>query len=146
MGGDMETVESFDGVVDLATFHGPLYVRYSRGPAADAVEASEDAEAGVTMPGLSVTSLTPEPWWSRPPEDWVARRLCKYLDLQKDAPDRRPWLLTGVVVGFGTDHEPLIGAAQPCGWVSDEAVATAQQLYRERFDVGDTTSRERETR
>jgi hypothetical protein len=126
--------------------HAPLYVRFSDGPAADAEETSLDFEAKVTLPGLSVCSLTPEPWWTRPDEDWVARRLCKYLDLQEESTHRRPWLLTGVVVGFGTDHEPLIGAAEPVGWVGADAIETAKDIYRTRFHgVSDPVPADRET-
>jgi hypothetical protein len=65
------------------------------------------------MPGLSVTPLHPEPWWTRPLVDWVARRLCKYLELADRTWDRRPWVLTGNVVGYGPDHEPLVDNVRP---------------------------------
>lgn len=142
----VETIGTFDDVVALAREYAPLYVRFSEGPAHDAQETSIDYEADVSLPGLAVSSLTPEPWWTRPDEDWVARRLCKYLDLQETDSDRRPWLLTGVVVGNGTDHEPLIGAVEPMGWVGPQAIEEAQRIYRERFStVHEPDSPRRET-
>jgi hypothetical protein len=45
-------------------------------------------------------------------------RVYKYLDLADDAPDRRPWTLTGEVVGNGAVHEPLAPACDRSpGWV-----------------------------
>jgi len=78
----MRTIDDFDELVAEATVRRPLHVRFSDGPTADAVGTSRDTGANVEMPGLSVCLLSPEPWWTRSTEDWVARRLCKYLDLQ----------------------------------------------------------------
>jgi hypothetical protein len=80
--------------------------------------------------------LDPPDWWSRPAEDWVARRMCKYADLLEGEGDRRPWILQGRVVGCGPDHEPLVVEAVPLAWVGDEALRTAMSRYEERFDVG----------
>jgi hypothetical protein len=132
----VEIIAKFEEVVELARMGAPLYVRYSGGPARDAEAPSHDVEADVALPGIPAASLSPEPWWTRPDEDWVARRLCTYLDpLEQDGngADRRPWLLTGVVVGYGTDHEPLIGAVEPIGWVGPEVLEEAKELYRTRF-------------
>lgn len=142
----MDTVETLDEVVALA---GPgrevLYVRFSEGPGPDAEGTSLDGEAGVELPGLSVCRLTPEPWWTRSDEDWVARRLCKYLDIQQETPERRPWLLTGRVVGSGTDHEPLVADPVAIAWVGPAAVDLATEIYRTRFDVAEPVREERET-
>jgi hypothetical protein len=110
-----------------------VYVRYSRGPESDAGRVSRDFEAGVDLPGLSVSVLTPAPWWPRPTVDWVARRLCKYLDLGQKR-RHRPWLLIGDEVGVGTDHEPLVARPTPLGWVTDSAVAEARRHYAVAFD------------
>ncbi|HKX66554.1 MAG TPA: DUF6098 family protein [Intrasporangium sp.] len=139
----MEIITRFDEVVELARMRAPVYVRYSAGPAHDAEAPSHDVEADVALPGPPAATLTPEPWWTRPDEDWVARRLCTYLDpLEQDGngADRRPWLLTGVVVGYGPEHEPLIGAVEPLGWVGPEVLETAKELYRSQFhSLGDPT-------
>ena len=126
-------------VVDLVRTHGTLYLRYSEGPGHDSRSgSSRDYEADVVLPGLSVTVVSPEPWWPRPTEDWVARRLCKYAELGA-ATDRFPWLLTGRVVGNGPDHEPLVDRVQPIARVADDAVREAVQLYRGRFRVGESS-------
>jgi hypothetical protein len=114
-----------------------VYLRYSHGPEADARDGpSHDYEADLEMTGWSVTTLRPEAWWLRPAEDWVARRICKYLDLGDADDGRRPWLLTGKVVGAGPDHEPLVQAYDPVGWLGDDVVNLARRLYRDRFNVG----------
>src|SRR5215218_229520 len=102
-------LRSLAEVVDVVGAHDVMYLRYSEGPEEDldGGGSSRDYEADVELPGLSVTVVSPEPWWPRPVEDWVARRLCKYAELGEEE-DRYPWLLTGQVVGNGPDHEPLV--------------------------------------
>ncbi|MEU4344070.1 DUF6098 family protein [Nocardia sp. NPDC023852] len=112
-----------------------VYLRYSRGPAADAEGPSHDFEADVDLPGLSVTVVTPEPWWPRPAREWIARRLCKYAELGNEQ-HRFPWLLTGRIAGFGPDHEPLIADPVPLARISGPAVEEATTVYREAFRVG----------
>lgn len=132
----MEEIKDLDELTRLACGDQQLYLRYSSGPQVDGSAVSRDYEAGVELPGLPVTTLRPEPWWIRDPADWVARRVCKYLELAEQDPHRRPWILTGTVVGNGPDHEPLIEDPQPVAWISDELVRSARQRYRDAFDVG----------
>src|SRR3954453_2319616 len=107
-----------------------------RGPEEDASRGfSRDYEADIPLPGLSVTVATPEPWWTRPTEDWVARRLCKYAELGT-ASGRFPWLLSGRPVGNGPDHEPLVDQVRPIARVGDEALREAVHPYHERFTPG----------
>ncbi|WP_280425170.1 DUF6098 family protein [Nocardia carnea] len=117
-----------------------IYLRYSHGPARDAEGPSHDFEADVDLPGLSVTVVTPEPWWPRPARDWIARRLCKYAELGEER-DRFPWLLTGRVAGFGPDHEPLIADPIALAPVSMGVVEEALRIYNERFHVGQDSRR-----
>jgi len=134
---DLAVLESLSEVVDAVRAHGTVYLRYSEGPDQDlGHRSSRDYEAGVDLPGLSVTVASPEPWWPRPVEDWVARRLCKYAELG-NATDRFPWLLTGRVVGNGPDHEPLVDEAYPIARVSGDAVQEAVRMYHERFSAGE---------
>jgi hypothetical protein len=88
------------------------------------------------MTGWSVTTLRPESWWTRPAEEWVARRICKYLDLGGDDHRRRPWLLTGEIVSVGPDHEPLVADIRPIAYLSDNVVERSRELYEEKFHVG----------
>jgi hypothetical protein len=81
-----------------------------------------------------VTVVSPEPWWARPVEEWVARRICKYDEL--DDEQRYPWLLTGQLVGYGPDHEPLLRETRPVARVGGCALREARRVYEERFDVG----------
>ena len=100
--GIARVIRDFDELVALVReTEPPLYLRYSKGPEHDASAGpSRDYEADVELPGLSVTNLSPEPWWTRPVEDWVARRICKYLELGQEE-DRFAWLLTGAERGRG---------------------------------------------
>jgi hypothetical protein len=133
---ELITVEDLGGLVDLVAALPGLMLRYSQGPAADAKGPSRDYEADVDLPGLSVTTLAPEPWWPRPAIDWVARRLCKYLPLTRGGDVRRPWALIGTVVGYGPDHEPLVVDVEPVAWVGYRALDEARAHYRRSFHVG----------
>jgi hypothetical protein len=133
---DLTVLRSLAEVIGVVSAHGTMYLRYSEGPEADlSGGSSRDYEADVDLPGLSVTVATPEPWWPRPVEDWVARRLCKYAELGAAA-GRFPWLLTGRPVGNGPDHEPLVDQVRPIARVGGEAVREAVRLYHERFKPG----------
>lgn len=132
----MATITDFDRLVGAVEDHlSTVYVRYSHGPDADTDGApSRDYESGAQLPGLSVTVLTPEPWWDRSTADWIARRVCKYAEHGGDG--RRPWILVGEVVGRGPDHEPLLGEFQPLAWLDAAVVAQALDHYHTRFNVG----------
>lgn len=125
----------FDAVVSLVLDRPGLFLRYSAGPGADRADGpSRDYEADVDLPGWSVTTVYPEPWWTRPAEDWIARRICKYAELHEEG-DRRPWLLTGTITGTGPDHEPLVVDMHGVAWVGRPALEEALQRYRQHFDV-----------
>ncbi|MEE2031970.1 DUF6098 family protein [Rhodococcus sp. CC-R104] len=133
---DMPVITTLDQLADLAAADPLLYLRYSKGPAADAVDGpSRDYEANITLPGLSATTISPEPWWRRPVKDWVARRICKYSDLA-DEDGRFAWLLTGTMVGRGPDHEPLLADVRPRARLSSDVLTEAERWYHQRFDVG----------
>src|SRR3954454_13905797 len=134
---DLAVLRDLSEVVDVVCAHDTVYLRYSQGPDEDLGGASSrDYEADVELTGLSVTVASPEPWWPRPVEEWVARRLCKYAELGA-ASGRFPWLLTGRQVGNGPDHEPLVDEVRPVARVDDEVVREAVRLYHERFSAGE---------
>lgn len=128
-------VETLAELAELVELGEPLFVRYSKGPDADAAEVSVDHESGCRLPGLSVNPLDPEPWWSRSVEHWVARQLHQYVHLAEG--ERYAWVLTGAVVGRGPDCEPLLTSVRPVARLSDQVVDEAARLYRQVFDVGD---------
>lgn len=111
-----------------------LHVRYSEWPKQDASQRSVDTESGLELPGLSVNPLDPEPWWTRPTEDWLARQLCQYRHLAEKNPDRYAWLLRGTPVGRGPDCEPLIRDVQPVA-VLDTALLTQAETVKPREAV-----------
>ena len=118
-----------------------LFLRFSRGPEEDRGTHSRDYESGLQLPGLSVSPLQPEAWWTRPVVEWLARQLCSYVHLRDEADDdRRPWVLTGQVVARGPDNEPIIGSYRPLAWLSDELINEAKAVYTERFDPGEDST------
>lgn len=123
-----ELVALIDGTAE------PLYVRFSKGPDADASESSVDHESGLELPGLSVNPLRPEPWWTRPLRDWLARQLCQYAHLRERGAGRFAWVLTGETAGRGPDCEPLIANGRPVAFIADAMIDEADRIYSERFD------------
>ena len=118
-------------VVDLVKAEPGLYVRFSAGPEADAGSENRDAESGCPLPGLSVNRLAPEPWWTRPVDEWVARQLCQHEHL---APDGRfPWALIGAEVGRGPDSEPLVARVLPIAVVAPAVLEEAREIYHSRL-------------
>ncbi|MCC9306016.1 DUF6098 family protein [Kitasatospora sp. RB6PN24] len=131
----MKVIDDLDDLTELATGPVEVFVRFSQGPDHDG-ETSRDYEADVELPGLSVASVRPEPWWNRPPEEWVARRICQYADRAERDERRRAWLLTGRVVGRGPDYEPLIAQPCPLAWLGPALLAQARRCYEERLRPG----------
>jgi hypothetical protein len=139
---ELSVVDDFDELVDVVERRPGMYLRYSAGLQADLENGhSRDHEAEVDLPGWSVTTISPEPWWPRPTADWVARRICQYAPLAEE-PDRFPWLLTGRIVGRGPDHEPLVIDMTPVIRIGEPALDTALDIYRTRFDVGNDSRRD----
>ncbi|MEV0586666.1 DUF6098 family protein [Nonomuraea sp. NPDC050310] len=135
----MDEVLTLEELTELVTERPGLFLRFSKGPETDGAEASVDYESGLELPGLSATVLDPESWWTRPPQDWLARQVCKYADLGQDG--RRAWVLAGRVVAHGPDHEPLVVDAEPVAWLAERVVRQARRRYHEAFEVGrDSTS------
>jgi hypothetical protein len=133
---ELAVIRSFAELVEFVADRDDVLLRYSKGPGHDAEAGpSRDYEADVDLPGLSATTVTPEPWWPRPAADWIARRVCKYAELGEEK-DRYPWLLTGKVAGWGPDHEPVVVDIHPLARISQDALDQARELYGERFKVG----------
>jgi len=134
---ELPTLERLDELTILIDHGETVYLRYSPGPAADASHPSTDHESGLVMPGLSANPLAPPGWWSLPVADWVARRVCQYL--RELAEGARPWVLTGRVIDFGPDNEPLLDEIRPIAWLSGSLVREAHRRYQERLDAGRVT-------
>ncbi|MFD7024435.1 DUF6098 family protein [Promicromonospora sukumoe] len=130
----MPRLHTLAEVSELVQALGLVHVRYSAGPSADRAAVSRDHESGCLMPGLSANPMTPEPWWDRPVEHWIARQLNQYAHLMVG--DRFPWLLTGEISGRGPDCEPLLVAITPVASVGSPALDQAATLYRQAFTRG----------
>lgn len=130
----MRTVATLDELTRLAQQHPRLFVRWSRGPDADAAGASSDDLTGNRLPGLSASSLAVEPWWGdRPLRLWIARRLHDYSHLEHEkGPGVQPWVLEGEEHGRGPDNEPLVGRVQPVAWIAGDVIAEAEQAVAEQ--------------
>lgn len=132
----MRTIDDLAELTRFVMSGAAHYIRYSMGPEQDAARPSRDYEADVELPGLPAASLAPEPWWPGPAIDWIARRVCMYLDIADKAADRRAWVLRGRVAGAGTDHEPLVTDVVPVAWLSGRLIEQARRRYHERFRPG----------
>jgi hypothetical protein len=135
-GGRLSLVESLDDLERLVQDRKSAYVRYSQGPEEDSRERSIDTESGLPLPGLSANPLRPEPWWTRPIADWLARQICQYQHLRQKNPDRYAWVLDGRIVGRGPDNEPLLAGIRPLGRLTERALDEATHRYEEHFDAG----------
>jgi len=113
-----------------------LYVRVSGGPGVDRCTVSKDPASGCVLPGVSVDPLSPEPWWDRPVEQWVARQLGRYSRLADDG--RCAWLLTGEVSGRGPACEPLLVAVHPVAVLDDAVLDEARLRYEQIVETGQT--------
>ncbi|MHA7207669.1 DUF6098 family protein [Arthrobacter sp. MDT1-65] len=134
-GADDRVITTLAELCDLVRAGGTVYLRYSSGFATDCGGTSRDGESGLDLPGLSVNPLTPEAWWTRPLDDWLARQVCQYRHLAKEQ-ERFPWVLTGECVGRGPDSEPLLARVVPLGRLHDDVLQEAGRVYDERFDAG----------
>jgi hypothetical protein len=130
----LSTVETLDELTELAQRHPGLYVRWSRGPDADAAGTSSDELTGEPMPGLSASPLAVEPWWGdRSPRLWIARRLYDYSHLKHEkGPGVRPWILEGRELGRGPDNEPLVSCDRPVAWIASRVLGEAVQEVEEQ--------------
>ena len=131
---DIPTLGTLDELVELARRRPGLFVRWSRGPAADAEGISSDDLTGTELPGLSASALAVEPWWEdRPLRLWVARRLHDYRHLRQDkGPGVRPWVLEGKERGRGPDNEPLVSCERPVAWLADTVIEEAGEAVDEQ--------------
>lgn len=136
--GALPTIESLDELARFTLNEPDIYVRYSEGPHADRGQPSVDHESGLLLPGLSVVSLRPEPWWTRDRRDWIARQLNHYIHLKDADRDRVAWLLLGRVAGYGPDREPLLWPWTPVAWISETTLEQARGRYQAHFDTDAT--------
>jgi hypothetical protein len=131
---EMPTVETLDELAELVRQHAGMFVRWSRGPAADAAGSSADDLTGEPLPGLSANPLAVEPWWGgRPLRLWIARRLFDYSHLKHEkAPGVRPWVLEGRELGRGPDNEPLVALDRPVAWIGERVISEAVRIVDEQ--------------
>jgi len=134
--GSLALCRSIHDIAQLENALGPLFVRHSEGPKHDAREQSVDGESGLKMPGLSVNPLTPESWWTRPLEHWIARQLVQYRQLQRVGGKKFAWILTGREVARGPDNEPLLTDVAPLAILRDDVLDESETVYSEVFDRG----------
>jgi Family of unknown function (DUF6098) len=131
--GELVVVESLAELAQLInrwTDERPLYARWTDDVRRDErTQVSRDELTGIELPGLSVNSLSVEPWWGdRELTTWLARRLYDYRHLQEiRGPGTRPWVVAGVETGRGPDNEPLVTQFTPVAQIAlpviDEAAA-----------------------
>jgi len=117
-----------------------LYVRFSAGYATDLEQPPVDAESGLPLPGLAAHPLDPEPWWTLPREEWIARQLTR-LPAPRHAPrdgmrpERFAWLLRGRRVGTGPEGEALVTDVEVVGRLAECLIEQADRVWGARFDA-----------
>jgi hypothetical protein len=131
--GELAVVQSLAELAQLInrwTDERPLYARWTDDVRRDErTQVSRDELTGIELPGLSVNSLSVEPWWGdRELTTWLARRLYDYRHLREiRGPGTRPWVVAGVETGRGPDNEPLVSQFTPVAQIAlpviDEAAA-----------------------
>lgn len=133
----MPTHETLDAVHALVKAHHasgrPLYVRYSRGPQADAKGGyrSTNHASGTREAGLSVNNLISDVLPNA--RNDIAQRLHEYSYLvPQGGAGTRAWLAHGREVGRGADNEPLLADVTPLGWVGEEAAREAREVSERR--------------
>jgi hypothetical protein len=132
----LPVLDTIEMLATLVRSRPTSYVRYSRGPDADAETTSVDTESGLELPGLSVNPLDAEDWWTRPLEDWLARQVSQYRHLRENDPERYAWALDGKVVARGPDCEPLLRDVLPLARLSARLLDEAERRYEQHFDAG----------
>jgi hypothetical protein len=132
----LPVIESLDELERYVLQEPEVCVRYSAGPHADRSRPSVDYESGLLLPGLSVTPLRPESWWTRDRRDWIARQLCHYVHLKEQGRGREAWLLIGRVAGYGPDREPLLWPWTPVAVVAESVIEEARGRYEQNFHRG----------
>ncbi|MGH2757986.1 MAG: DUF6098 family protein [Actinomycetota bacterium] len=130
----LPTIESLEELERYVLQEPELCVRYSKGPHADRSSPSVDHESGLLLPGIPVTPLRAEPWWTRDRKDWIARQLCHYVEVGDDACDRQAWLLIGRVAGYGPDREPLLWPWTPVAVLTETVIEEARARYDRTLD------------
>jgi len=127
---DLPVLHDLLELADLVGDRDDLYVRWSRGPAADRSGTSVDELTGLELPGLSASALGVEPWWgSRDRATWMARRIYDYEHLRVRRHGLiRPWVLQGRMCARGPDNEPLVEDVVPVAWLSEALVAEARRI------------------
>jgi Family of unknown function (DUF6098) len=131
---ELPTIQTLDELAAVVERRPNLYIRWSRGPDADAAGVSKDALTGIRLPGLSANPLAVEDWWApRPLRVWVARRLHDYSHLKHEkGPGVRPWILEGDERGRGPDNEPVVACRRAVAWVAQAVLDEAERLVAEQ--------------
>lgn len=130
----LPVVASLDELERYVLQEPEVCLRWSEGPRADSVRPSVDKESGLLLPGLPVTPLRAEPWWTRDRRDWISRQLFRRVG--PEGGNGRAWLLIGRVAGSGPDREPLLWPWTPVAVLSARVLEQARERYTSRFLVG----------
>ncbi|HEX6445274.1 MAG TPA: DUF6098 family protein [Streptosporangiales bacterium] len=133
--GEAPRLDRLVQLVELLDEYEQLYVRFGDHPSSE-TGGSIDYESGLRMPGQSVNRLRPPTWWTRPPEDWLARQICQYAHLLERSPRHQGWIVRGTEVGHGPDDEPLLDDVEVVGRIGRALLDEAQLTYQRRFDQG----------
>jgi len=113
------------------------YVRYSLGPAADKSERSRNHQTGEYEAGLAADNLlNPDGIWPAGDERYLRMQVASYASLLRTGIEGTyGWVLTGDLVGHGSDNEPLLRNITPLARLSDEMAEEVIRYGNRELDV-----------
>lgn len=121
-------LRSIGQILQLMQTHGPLFLHVPD-PESLGARAGEfrDPDSSFRLPGAPAWSLRPESWWLDSTATWVARRLAKHASHCATTPT--PTLLSGEIVSWGIDGQPLIGQYRTVATLDGDIFVEAQATY-----------------
>jgi len=126
----VKTVKSLSELMALIVDK-EYYIRYTSNISADIRRGySLNHATGQSESGLSVNDLfadTPEVWAGKE-KAFVAMQVADYSFMFGG---KRAWVVSGAVVGHGSDNEPLITNAQVIAEVTADCIAECKALWEE---------------
>ncbi|ROR73827.1 DUF6098 family protein [Bogoriella caseilytica] len=121
-------LRSIGQIVLLMQTVGPLYLHVPDPHSIGSRDGEfRDPESTFRLPGAPAWSLQPESWWLDSTATWVARRLARHATHAATAP--APTLLSGEIVSWGIDGQPLIGGHRTVAFLDADVFVEAQATY-----------------
>jgi hypothetical protein len=144
--GDITSIDQLADIIsDRLENRQGVFIRYASDIAGDIKRGtSKNYANGETLPGISVNNLWDE---SRirglKDRGYIAQQVADYSFLmQQGVKGTRPWVLSGRIVGRGSDNEPLVGSgARVIGRLTPDTLDKLKAIANERHALDDAVRR-----